>query len=301
MRVALFALCVPVIVWLLAVAARRHFDAVTENAVQQMFAGSQSTLPPTIAASELDELPAVVRRWLLRSGVVGQPRTQNVRLRQLASLRTSPNGPWMPVRAEQWFRVDEPGFIWDADVRMFGFLPLAGRDSYFAGTGQMRIEALALVPIVNASDEKIRQGTLLRYLAEMVWFPSAALSPHVRWEALGVNSARATLSDRGSSVSGVFEFDSAGRVYAFSARRYLGSGPQAKQESWKVRMSAWSELHGMTIPVQGDVMWDLAAGPFDCYRWRITEIEYNARPARAAADASEQNPRFSQRPDARTR
>ena len=74
----------------------------------------------------------------------------------------------------------EPEFIWRVRVQMMHVLPVAGRDSYVDGRGRMLIKLGSVVPVVDAADEKIDQGALLRFLGEIVWFPAAALSPYIR-------------------------------------------------------------------------------------------------------------------------
>jgi Family of unknown function (DUF6544) len=68
--------------------------------------------------------------------------------------------------------------------------------------------------------QAIDQGAELRFLAEIVWLPSAALSPYVEWEAIDVTSAKATMRHRGVPVSAVFYFDERGRFSRLTADRY---------------------------------------------------------------------------------
>ncbi len=50
------------------------------------------------------------------------------------------------------------------------------------GKGSMIIKVLSLINVVNDSNnEKINQGTLQRYLGEITWFPTAAVSPYIKW------------------------------------------------------------------------------------------------------------------------
>jgi hypothetical protein len=53
---------------------------------------------------------------------------------------------------------------------------------------------------------------MLRFLGEIVWFPSAALSPILTWEAIDGTSARATMRHGGLVESAVFAFSDEGRV-----------------------------------------------------------------------------------------
>jgi hypothetical protein len=191
-------------------------------------------------------------------------------------MRTSPEQAWMPARAEQYFSVDPPGFVWSVDVTMFRIVPIVGRDSYSGGKGRMLIKAASLVNVVDASGDKIDQGTLLRFLGEIVWFPSAALSPHITWQAVDRTTARATLGYRGVSVSALFSFDEKGRFSTLHAQRYMGSGSAAKLEEWVVPARRWRVVKGIEIPVSGEVVWKLKTGDFSYYRWEIEDIEYDA-------------------------
>jgi hypothetical protein len=258
---------------LLASAAHASFDRQTALSVSSLW--SNMSAPSVVLPEELAALPPPVRRWLESAGVVGRARAQTLRLEQTGWMRTSPKSAWMPAKAAQYFNVEEPGFVWAVELRMKGWLPIVGRDSYLAGRGRMLIKPLSLVSVVDASDEKIRQGTLLRYLGEMVWFPSAALSPYLHWESIDDQTAKVTMQYRGASGSAVFSFNALGRVVNVSAKRFMNSGPSAKLEQWSIPLHEWQNLGGVVIPVAGDVTWKLATGDFTYYRWRVGEVEYN--------------------------
>lgn len=68
----------------------------------------------------------------------------------------------------------------------------------------MEIKALSLIPVVNSTGKEIDQGTMGRFLAEIVWFPSAALNNYIQWEELGNYSAKAILNYGDLSASGIF-------------------------------------------------------------------------------------------------
>lgn len=183
----------------------------------------------------------------------------------------------MPAEAYQVFSVDEPGFIWTVDVTMFGIIPISGRDCYRDGKGSMLIRALSLFTIVNASGVKIDQGTMLRFLGEIIWFPTAALSPTITWTSLDENRAQAAMTYRDLSVTAVFQIDGAGNVVSCSADRYMGEGDAATLERWYILMKEWKELGGLKIPTRGDVTWKLPSGDFTYYQWEILQIEYDLR------------------------
>ncbi len=249
--------------------ATARFEQRVDDEALQLLSHCADRTP--VRASELALLPRPVARWLEVSGVVGQPRASTVRLRQRGELRTEPDAAWMPARAVQYFSVSEPGFVWKVDVTMMRVLPVIGRDKYAGGQGFMLIRAGALINVANARGPAIDQGAMLRYLGEIVWFPSAALAPYLAWESIDDSHARATMRHRGLAVSGVFAFDERGRVASFSAERYLGD----KLEKWFVPISEWRVIRGVEVPVRGDVVWKLSTGDFNYYRWEILDVEAN--------------------------
>ncbi|MCA9626648.1 MAG: hypothetical protein KC766_03230 [Myxococcales bacterium] len=253
---------------------RQRFVQTTDAEIQELFAATMPLGAP-IESSEVERLAPAVRRWLERSGVVGRPRPTSVRLLQDGQLRTSRNGPAMSARADQYVRIPDPAFIWRVDTRLFRLLSFTGRDRYSSGHGNMRIQLASLMDVVNADDEKIASGALLRFLAEMVWYPSAALEPYVDWQAVGETHATARLRHAGLEVEASFEVDADGRVVGVSAERFLGGGEGAKLEPWSVRCTAWGRFAGVEVPTEGTVAWDLEAGSFVYYRWRVTDVEYD--------------------------
>ncbi len=260
---------------------RWSFENASRAEVQDLLAGVREN-PAVVTNDDLKDLPKPIQRWLMASGVVGKPRIQSVWLKQEGLMRTDPEGAWMPAEAYQVFTVDEPAFIWTVDVTMFGVIPISGRDRYRDGNGNMLIKALSLFPIVNGSGAKIDQGTLLRYLGEIIWFPSAALSAYIVWTPLDSASARATMTYGDVTASADFQVNEAGDIVACSAQRYMGDGETATLERWFVPSREWKTMKGLRIPVKGEVVWKLASGDFTYYRWEIVQIEYDTRNVIAA-------------------
>ena len=133
----------------LVACAAWNFNKNVETEVQVLFAESGAAKTPVITAESLTPLPTVVQKWLKRAGVVGKNRINTVHLKQIGRMRTKPGGGWMPVEAEQFFTVSQPGFIWKARIEAAPLFFLVGRDQYRHGRGNMRIKALALVPLVG--------------------------------------------------------------------------------------------------------------------------------------------------------
>lgn len=232
---------------------------------------------PVVTASDIAALPPIVQRWLTHTGVVGREAAHVAHVHQQGEMRLTPDGAWMPVRAEQWFTTQTPGFLWLADVGSGSFMQFAGRDTYHSKHGNMLIKLFSLFPIVDATGAEIDQGSLARYLAEIIWFPSVAINKSIAWEEVDSLRARATIKDGATVVSGIFEFTAEGKVTSFETQRYYSHDGGATLERWFIDIDSESErmFSGLRIPVKASVTWKLATGDFTWYKLEITKAEYN--------------------------
>jgi hypothetical protein len=246
---------------------------------RQAFLSSVSQNSSTVTQKEIGKLPAVVQRWLNNARIVDKLTIRTAYFRQTGHMKTSPNGSWMPVEAEQYVRTAEPGFLWVADVRAAPFIHLAGRDKYMDGKGAMLIKLVSLFPVADSKGQKIDQGALLRYLAEMVWYPSAALEDYISWEQINSTSARATMSYGGVTASALFRINEQGQVKRIEAERYYDRKEGATLEMWLITIDAdsYQEFEGIRVPTRAQVTWRLVEGDFTWYKLEMTDLAYNGR------------------------
>jgi len=264
-----------ILFFVVSAAASSLFNRQVKKEVKELFENNPGHKKEIVTKADLAGLPQCVQRWLERSQVIGKERANTVRLKQRGVMRLKEDQPWMPVEAEQYFTVDEPGFIWKARVRMNPLIYFAGKDKYDQGKGEMNIKVLSLIPVVNARGNEMDQGALLRYLAEMVWFPSAALNSYLKWEEIDANSARVTMSYQGVTDSGIYTFDDNGDIVSFFARRYREENGRYILTDWGGVTKGYNEFNGVRISSQTDVIWKLETGDFTWFQCEITDIEYN--------------------------
>ncbi|MCB9656442.1 MAG: hypothetical protein H6726_02245 [Sandaracinaceae bacterium] len=261
-----------------------RFERVTHARADALVSAANRDAAPIESTLPTATLPPAVRRYLERSGVVGHAAPRTVRLQQSGSMQLSPGQGFLEIQARQYVALAQPAFLWHVKLAMFG-VPIVGRDTYERGRGRMRIDAGGLVPVVDAADAKIDQGALLRYLGESVWYPAAALGPHITWEAGADDQreARATMRYEGVEASADFTFDDDGRFVSLRADRYQGGGEAAVLRPWSVRASAWShydvhtgeEAYRVEVPSEGDVVWHEPEGEFVFFRWTLRDLAYD--------------------------
>jgi len=249
------------------------------NAEVNAFLPATGRPPDVVSDTMLRDVPPVVGRWLRHAQVIGKERALTIHLRQSGEMRTAPDGSWMPFTAEQWFRTEEPGFIWRADVAASPWMRLSGRDKFVDASGNMLINVFAFFPVVDSRGEAIDQGAMVRYLAEVGWFPSAALSKYIRWEEVDSLTARGTMEYRGKTATGTFRFTPDGDLVSFQAQRFFERKEGATLEDWYVAMdpAGVKEFEGILIPTRSTVTWRLKDGNYTWLRLDLSQVHYNER------------------------
>jgi hypothetical protein len=130
-------------------------------------------------------------------------------------------------------------------------------------------------------------GALLRYLAEAAWLPTALLPVSgVRWEPVDDSTARATLTDRGTTVSMDVHFSAGGEIQRISALRHRDVNGTPVLTPWVGRFSSYARVEGMMVPTEGEVGWELPDGWFPYWRGRTVETELRAATPRYRAAPS---------------
>lgn len=229
-----------------------------------------------ISTSDIENLPEAVQKWLSVGGVLGKRKVSSIYLTQELELKLKPEQTnWNKGTAEQYFSVNPPAFNWASNIQMNPLMNVVGRDKFNKGKGQMLIKLLSLIPVANAkNDQKIDQATLQRYLAEIVWFPSAALSSTISWEAIDNRSAKATMEYQGTIGSGIFHFTKDGQFEKFIALRYKDSKDDAPTE-WTVTAIKTEERNGVQIPTRCEASWKLKDKQWIWLKLTVKTIEYD--------------------------
>lgn len=224
----------------------------------------------------LQKLPGPVKRYFIYTGVVGKPIVQTVRLKQAGKIRKDATQPWMNFEAKQYYSVSSPGFVWIAYMKILGLPLIRVRDYYMEGRGNILVKALSLFTVADSGGEKMDQGAMMRYLSEMMWFPSALLRNNISFKSIDASSARVTLMDMGKSVTATMYFDGEGRLTNFIAPRYrdMGKG-RFELENWSTPIREYGEFEGLRLPVKGAAVWNLREDDLEYIDATITDLKYD--------------------------
>jgi hypothetical protein len=261
-------------------AGAMRWKAATARAVNRMAnspaqqAGDDTT--SAVAHEALADLPAPVRRYFAFALVPGQKLVLRAHFGQAGVLRADDGAAWKPFTAVEHFSTRPVGFVWDAAIAMMAMVPARIRDGYAGGAGASEASVAGLIPVGKlGSSPEVTSSSLLRYLAESPWLPTALLpQAGVRWTPLDHDRARATLTDATTTVSMEVEFGGRGEIVRVSALRYRDVRGTAVLTPWTGRFHDYVRTAGMMIPLSAEAGWNPPEGAFSVWRGHITKADY---------------------------
>lgn len=261
-----------------AIASNIFFIAASRlsREIEKVFTQHREQKQVIVTEEMLQKLPDSMKRYLEYTGVVGKPRVQTVRLKQVGKIRKDATQPWMNFEAKQYYSVNPPSFVWVAHMKIFGLPLIRVRDYYMEGRGNILVKALSLFTVADFGGEKMDQGAMMRYLNEMMWFPSAFLGKNISFESIDASSARVTLKDTDKSVTATMYFDDEGKLTNFIAPRYrdMGNG-KFELENWSTPIRGYGEFEGLRLPMKGVGVWNLREDDLEYIDVTITDLKYN--------------------------
>lgn len=249
------------------------FKRKINNEVKEIFENSQKAKAEIITQADIKGLPEPVQKYLRYTQVIGKKEIRTVRLKQKGMFRRNVDQKWMPLKAQEYYTINPPAFIWYGNVKVTPLFSITARDRYFEGKGNMIIKLLSLLKVADAKGKEIDEASLIRYLNEIMWFPTAYLNSNIRWESIDDNSAKATISDRGLTVSAILYFNENGEMTNFVAERLCSV--TGKKEKWSTPISEYEEIKGIRIPTKGEAIWHLSSGDFSYFKLDSIDVGYN--------------------------
>jgi hypothetical protein len=229
-------------------------------------------------------LPPLVGRYLARVLPRGPRAIRVARFEQRGEIRTDADSPrWLPFEATHIVTPSAPGFVWNARVRLAPLVHVRVRDALVQGAGSGHVALMSALTLSAArGNAAMNAGSLHRFLAEAVWYPTALLpSARLRWTGVDDASALATLTDHGTSVSLEFRFNSAGECTSIYTPARWGTFRGGYQERpWEGHFRHYEPHGDFIVPAEGDVGWYLKGGWQPVWRGRVTAAEYDLAGAR---------------------
>ncbi|MFO7658364.1 MAG: DUF6544 family protein [Bacteroidales bacterium] len=223
----------------------------------------------------IKDLPEPLKKYLRICGYMNTPVPINANVYWTESwLKMSPEKDWGKLSTTQFNSVKPIGRV---ALMKFSSMPVAARDLYRDGYGEMNGKLFNLIKVVFDNSKETAQSALITTFCEFMFIPGYLLLDNVKWEQIDEYSVRGTLTDSGIEVSGFFYFDQEGLFTRFETNdRYYSTG---KHTYKKVKFSAIVESYKMQgnikINEKVKIVWHLPEVDFEYYKGIVDRIEFN--------------------------
>jgi hypothetical protein len=164
---------------------------------------------------DLSHLPEAAQRYLGHAVAPGTALATAVRLTMRGEIKLK---RWLPFEAEQVIHA-ERGMIWSARVGS-GPGQIRGTDRMVDGRGSMSWRILGVVPVVRDSGPDITRAGVGRLAAELIWLPTAFLTPGVFWSGFHPSRVQASLHVQGHAASINLSVGGQGELSSVSLTRW---------------------------------------------------------------------------------
>lgn len=220
----------------------------------------------------VSDLPELVRAYVERSLGAEPGPLSAVRLQQVGEMVLKPGAKPRRFNATEEFALDRVAFAWRARFPMFGPVSLRVIDSYDGSDGTLEARLLGL-PLQRKRGPDLAQGEAFRYLAEIAWIPHAILAnPQLIWREVDERTVEVATNVHNEQIAVQLVFDEEGDISQTVAERPRLEAAGARTR-WIGEYTAYKKLNGVRLPTQGQVSWELPAGPFVYWRATITSLD----------------------------
>lgn len=222
----------------------------------------------------MDQHPLLIKNYLNKVIKDNSVTPKKIEMTQHGLFYLSKNSRPLKFSAQQVSSLVKPEFSWSAVMRML-MLPLSVKDSLLNGEGRLVAKLFSFIPVASSSGEEILKGELIRYLAEIPWYPNAILlQPDIIFSEVDSNHVSAKLTFNNTSVTVIYEFNSDGLISAVtSSERKMKVGSVMQNFPWGGFFSNFRKIENTIIPTHAEAYWDLPDQRFTYFVGDVTNYK----------------------------
>ena len=258
---------------------RARYDRVvaSEFAAQPLRAGAAP-----LVTGDLDALPDPVRRYIERSGAVGRPRPQNMRVVMDANMYRKPGQAPMRARSVQYSFFGRPTRLFLMEARMFR-LPVRALHVYRQEEATFTVRVASTVNMVDQRGPEISAAETVTVLNDLcLMAPGALVDPRLTWSPVDDQTVGITFANGPHTVSATLVFNDGDELVDFWSddRPDSSSGPFVPMR-WSTPVTEYSDVDGRHLLHSGSAAYLRPEGRFTYGEFTLSSIEYDvAEPIR---------------------
>ena len=235
---------------------------------------------PVVTDADLAPLPEPVQRYLRATGVVGQPRVRNYRLRFRGRIRSAPDAGWMPFEADQQSFADQPTRLFLMRARMYA-LPVPVDHRLIDGHATMQVRIAGAIPLVDARGDVMDRSEAVTLFNDMcLLVPGTLIDTGITWEPVDARTVRARFTNGAQTITATLLFGEDGLLTNFVSDDRSRSSPDGKAFT-RLRFSTpvrdYRDFGSVHLAAYGEARWLLPEGEFTYGEFELQEVAYNVR------------------------
>lgn len=244
---AVVAILVCVFVWFM----------IPYSPLKAKFENSYETLLPevdlkceTFSSELLSEKPELLQKFIRYSGLENKPMMKAAyTVHTDADFLLNDNSPMCKItytQANFATICERLAFI---DLKLGGVLPFQGLDDNLGGKGRMQGVIAKLFTAFVVQGAEMDSAALVTVLADALVCPTFLMLDEISWQELDITHLKATLTQYGITVSGVFVFDADGAIISFyTSDRYEEKAGTMTRRDWRAEFGGYKEVDGIKRP-----------------------------------------------------
>jgi hypothetical protein len=247
-----------------------------DRLVAAEFTAQPVTSVDLLTEIDLARLPAPVRRFVARSGALGRPKVQNVRVEFDAQMWRKPGQAPMQATSVQYNFFTRPTRLFLMKARMFG-LPVRALHVYAREQATFTVRVASLVSMVDQRGDEISAAETVTVLNDMcVFAPGSLVDRHLTWEPIDDRSAGVIFANGPRRVTATLIFNERDELVDFySDDRPDSSTGTFRPMRWSTPIGDYRGIDGYHLATRGETVYAYPDGPFTYGRFTLRSIAYD--------------------------
>lgn len=233
------------------------------------------TLDGNVEEIEIGDVPKIVWKYYNFAGVFGKKKASRVKVSLKGYVRNIENEKWKPFTSEQYYTIDPISYVWNKKTYLGKFPTTLMYEKLGETMGYMSYKVLGVFKSFEHVGRAVNEAAVIKYLNDILWFPTAFIHKDIKWEEVDENAARAIITKGNITRSAIFYFNNEGMPVNFKSNRYKYRGKERGTYEWSVPVKGWKEFNGCKVPQFGRVLWHLPEGDFCYMQFEVVDIKFD--------------------------